>query len=152
MFVLFILTVGDLDVFVSDITVGTVPGRYFASTPLSLNCSVNVPVAVDVDNFTITESWSGPGGPISFDYPNDSYIITPAAMQPGDSSTYVSTLSIVSLEGTGPDSDSGTYSCNMTLTLTGDYPNIQPPTASGVDQFELTVEGNALSYNYDNMV
>ena len=138
------LTVGSLSVSVSDITVGTVPGRYFASTPLSLICSINVPEAVDVDNFTITESWSGPGGPISSDNPNDSYIITPAAMQVGDSNTYVSTLSIVSLESTGPDSDSGIYSCNMTLTLTGDYPNIQPQTTSGVDQLELTVEGNAI--------
>ena len=138
---------------VSDVTVGTVPGRYFVNTALSLNCSINVPEAVDVDNFTIVESWSGPDGPISSDNPNDGYIITPAAMQVGDSSTYMymSTLRIDSLESTGPDSDSGNYSCNMTLTVTGDYPNIQPPTSSGVDQFELIVEGNALNCNIDHI-
>ena len=142
------LTVELLSVAVNDTTVGTIPGRYFASTPLSLTCSVNVPEAVDVDNFTIAESWFGPNGPISSDDPNDSYIITPAATQVGDSNTYISALRIDSLVSTGPDSDSGAYSCNMTLTLTGDYPNIQPPTASGVDQFELIVEGNAISSNY----
>ena len=148
------LTVGPLSVAVSDITVGTIPGRYFVSTSLSLNCSINVLEAVDVDYFTITEFWSSPGGPISSDNTNDRYIIAPAAMQAGDSSTYmyVSTLRIDSLDSTGSDSDSGTYSCNMTLTLTGDHPNIQPPAASGVDQFELTVEGNALSYNMDNIL
>ena len=142
------LTVGLLSVAVNDTTVGTIPGRYFASTQLSLTCSVNVPEEVDADNFTITEFWSGPGGPISSDYPYDSYIITPATVQPGDSNTYGSTLRIDFLVSTGSDSNSGTYSCNMTLTLTGDYPNIQPPTTSGVDQFELMVEGNAISYNY----
>ena len=146
------LTVGSLSVAVSDTTAGTVPGRYFTSTPLSLNCSVYVPEAVDIENFTIAESWSGPAGPISSDNPNDSYIITPAATQVGDSNTYVSTLKIDSLDRTEPARDSGTYSCNMTLTLTGDYPNIQPPMASGVGQFELTVEGNKICYNIDNIL
>ena len=146
------LTVRDLIVIVNDTTLGTVPGRYFASTPLSLTCFVTVPETVDVDNFTVTESWSGPGGPISSDNANDNYIITAAAKQAGYSNTYVSTLKIVSLESTGSDSDSATYSCNVTLTLTGDYPNIQPQTSSGIDQFELIVEGNATSYNNDNIL
>ena len=117
------------------------------STPLSLTCSGNVLGAVDVDNFTITESWTGPAGPISSDDLNDRYNIT-AAVQVGDSNMYISTLCIDSLENAGPNGDSGTYSCNLTLTLTGDYPNIQPQTASGLDQFELTVEGKATTYNY----
>ena len=130
---------------------GTVPGRYFVSTSLSLNCSVNVSEAVDIHSFMVTESWTSPGGPIISDDPNDRYIIT-AAVQVGDSNMYISTLGINSLENAGPDSDTGTYSCNLTLNLLGDYPNIQPQTASGVGQFELVVEGNAPSYNCSNIV
>ena len=115
---------------------GTVPGRYFVDTALSLTCSVNVSEAVDVDDFIVTESWAGPQGPISSINDEDRFTVM-AAKGEENSSVYISTLDIDHLDIL----DSGNFSCNLTLTLTGDYPNIQPQAASGVDQFEVVVEG-----------